>query len=71
MFAEHGRAPDAAVARWQERLTPFWKPLAGGCHLNRDIPALIRAGGFRIEEMDVGYLSRPRLLTYVYRGCAK
>ena len=71
LFAEHGRAPDAAVARWQERLTPFWKPLAGGCHLNRDIPALIRAGGFRIEEMDVGYLSRPRLLTYVYRGCAK
>ena len=71
LFAEHGCAPDAGVARWQDRLTPFWRPLAGGCHLNRDIPALIRAGGFRIEEMDAGYLSRPRLLTYVYRGWAR
>lgn len=70
LFAEHGRAPDAGVVRWQDRLTPLWRPLAGGCHLNRDIPALIRAGGFRIGEMDAGYLSRPRLLTYVYRGWA-
>jgi ubiquinone/menaquinone biosynthesis C-methylase UbiE len=70
-FGEHGRAPDAAVARWQDRLTPLWRPLAGGCHLNRDIPALIRAGGFRIAEMDAAYLSRPRLLTYVYRGWAR
>ena len=71
LFGEHGRAPDAAVARWQDWLTPLWRPLAGGCHLNRDIPALIRAGGFRIEEMDADYLSRPRILTYVYRGCAQ
>jgi len=71
LFGEHGRAPDAAVARWQDRLTPLWRPLAGGCHLNRDIPELIRTGGFRIEELGADYLSRPRILTYVYRGCAK
>ena len=71
LFGEHGRAPDAAVARWQDRLTPLWRPLAGGCHLNRDIPALIRAGGLRIEEWSAGYLSRPRLLPYVYRGWAR
>jgi SAM-dependent methyltransferase len=71
LFGEHGRAPEAGVARWQDRLTPLWRPLAGGCHLNRDIPALIRAGGFRIEELSAGYLSRPRLLTYVYRGSAR
>jgi ubiquinone/menaquinone biosynthesis C-methylase UbiE len=71
LFGEHGRAPDAAVARWQDWLTPLWRPLAGGCHLNRDIPALIRAGGFRIEEMGADYLSRPRILTYVYRGWAR
>jgi ubiquinone/menaquinone biosynthesis C-methylase UbiE len=71
LFAEHGRAPDAAVARWQDRLTPLWRPLAGGCHLNRDIPGLIRAGGFTIGELSAGYLSRPRLLTYVYKGWAR
>ena len=71
LFAEHGRAPDAGVVRWQDRLTPLWQPFAGGCHLNRDIPALIRAGGFRIGEMAAGYLSRPRPLTYVYRGWAR
>jgi ubiquinone/menaquinone biosynthesis C-methylase UbiE len=71
LFSEHGRAPEASVARWQDRLTPFWKPLAGGCHLNRDIPALIRAGGFRIEEMGAGYLTGPRPIAYVYRGWAR
>lgn len=70
LFGEHGRAPDAAVARWQDRLTPLWKPFAGGCHLNRDIPALIQTGGFTIGELNAGYLSRPRMLTYVYSGWA-
>ena len=37
---EHGKAPDAAVARWQDRLTPLWKRIAGGYHLNRKIGAL-------------------------------
>ena len=41
LFCEHGRAPDAGVARWQDRLQPLWGRLAGGCHLNRDIPALL------------------------------
>ncbi len=34
LFCEHGQAPDVGVHRWQDRLTPLWKPLAGGCHLN-------------------------------------
>jgi len=70
LFAEHGLAPDAAVARWQHRLTPMWKPFAGGCHLNRDIPALISAGGFDIKELHTGYLGSPRPMTWVYRGWA-
>ncbi len=69
-FCEHGRAPDAAVLRWQNRLTPVWKPLAGGCHLNRDIPALIAAGGFALGELEAGYLKGPKPMTYVYRGWA-
>lgn len=70
LFSEHGRAPDARVRLWQERLTPFWKPLAGGCHLNRDIPALLQAGGFHIRELHSGYLPGPRPLTWVWHGWA-
>ncbi|WP_439887400.1 class I SAM-dependent methyltransferase [Pseudomonas sp. MBLB4123] len=70
LFCEHGLAPDAAVARWQNRLTPYWKPLAGGCHLDRDIPALISAGGFRLGTLEARYLKGPRPMTYVYSGWA-
>jgi SAM-dependent methyltransferase len=69
LFCEHGVAPDASVARTQARLQPLWKKLAGGCHLNRDIPALLREGGFEVREMEAGYLPRaPRFAAYVYRG---
>ncbi|WP_028008982.1 class I SAM-dependent methyltransferase [Solimonas flava] len=70
LFCEHGLAPDAGVRRWQNGLTPVWKPLAGGCHLNRDIPALLAAGGFEITELQADYLPGPRPMTYVYRGVA-
>lgn len=70
LFSEHGRAPDEAVRRWQDRLTPIWKPLAGGCHLNRDIPALLAEGGFTIREMQRRYLKGPRPMTYVSTGQA-
>ena len=70
LFCEHGLAPDLPVVRWQRRLTPVWKPLAGGCHLDRDIPALIEAGGFHIRQLDTGYLKGPRPMTHVYRGWA-
>ena len=70
LFSEHGRAPDLPVLRWQNRLTPMWKPLAGGCHLNRDIPALLAAGGFQIEHIESSYLKGPRPMTWVSRGWA-
>lgn len=70
LFCEHGLAPDLPVVRWQKRLTPLWKPLAGGCHLDRDIPALILAGGFYIRQLETGYLKGPRPMTHVYRGWA-
>jgi ubiquinone/menaquinone biosynthesis C-methylase UbiE len=70
LFCEHGLAPDAAVRAWQRRLTPVWKPLAGGCHLDRDIPALLREGGFRIAQIETMYLPGPRPLTFNYLGTA-
>ena len=71
LFCEHGLAPDLTVERWQHRLTPFWKPIAGGCHLDCDIPALIRAGGFAIDELSEAYLPGPRPMSYVYSGVAQ
>ncbi|HEX5841950.1 MAG TPA: class I SAM-dependent methyltransferase [Pseudomonas sp.] len=69
-FCEHGMAPDPAVLRWQNRLTPLWKPLAGGCHLNRDIVALLTAGGFTIGQLHNRYLQGPKAMTYIYQGWA-
>ncbi len=56
LFCEHGAAPDESVRRWQDRLNPVWRPLAGGCNLNRPVPALIEAAGFRITRLDTMYL---------------
>jgi ubiquinone/menaquinone biosynthesis C-methylase UbiE len=71
LFAEHGRAPDDHVAQWQDRLTPVWKRVAGGCHLNRKIDDLIAAAGFRISELKTSYLPGPRPMTFTYQGTAE
>jgi ubiquinone/menaquinone biosynthesis C-methylase UbiE len=70
IFCEHGLAPDASVRRWQNRLTPTWSKLAGGCHLNRDIPDLLRQAGFQSPDIQTMYLPGPRPLTYNYWGTA-
>jgi len=70
LFLEHGTAPDANVRRWQDRITPWWKLGAGGCHLNRDMPRLIESAGFTINRLDQGYRPGPRFLTYLYSGAA-
>jgi ubiquinone/menaquinone biosynthesis C-methylase UbiE len=71
LFLEHGRAPDPGVATWQDRLTPAWKRVGGGCHLNRKMDALIEAAGFRITELKKCYLRGPRPLMYTYQGFAQ
>ena len=70
IFCEHGLAPDASVRRWQARLTPVWSKLAGGCHLDRDIPGLLREAGFRSADLQQMYLPGPRVLAYNYWGTA-
>jgi len=71
IFLEHGRAPDPAVGQWQDRLTPMWKRIGGGCHLNRKIDDIIEAAGFRISELKTSYLRGPRPMTYTYQGLAQ
>jgi ubiquinone/menaquinone biosynthesis C-methylase UbiE len=71
LFAEHGRAPEIGVARWQDRLTPIWKRVAGGCHLNRKPDDLMRSTGFRIESLETRYLKGPRPMGFVYSGNAR
>lgn len=70
LFVEHGRALDAGVARWQDRLTPLWKPVAGGCHLNRPIDTLIGRSGLAITELRCAYMRGPRPFTFMYEGSA-
>src|SRR6266545_5544653 len=71
LFVEHGRAPDAGVRWVQDRLTPAWRHLSGGCHLNRDIGGLIEAAGFHIERLDTGYMHRRNPLAFMYEGSAR
>ncbi len=72
IFAEHGRAPDENVRKWQNRINPLWKFLCGGCNLNRDIPDLLQQGGFSVTQMDTMYLpSTPRFAGFNYWGEAQ
>ena len=72
LFLEHGRAPDAAVARLQEWIEPVWKPLAGGCHLTRPIGSALRAAGFAVEPLGQAYLKKaPRVMGWMEWGVAR
>jgi ubiquinone/menaquinone biosynthesis C-methylase UbiE len=71
IFIEHGHAPDQSVAKWQNALTPLWKRIGGGCHLNRRPAYTIASSGFQIMELKTQYLPGPRPMTYTYQGVAK
>ncbi|NIB43360.1 class I SAM-dependent methyltransferase [Pseudomaricurvus alkylphenolicus] len=71
LFSEHGRAPDEAVRKWQNRINPLWMKMAGGCHLNRDIPKFLREGGFKLRDMETLYVpSTPKVAGFTYWGYA-
>jgi ubiquinone/menaquinone biosynthesis C-methylase UbiE len=71
IFCEHGEAPDEGVKRWQQRLTPLWKAIGGGCHLGRPIPGMIRDAGFRVDDMQTMYLpGTPHFAGFNYWGTA-
>ena len=69
LFSEHGKAPDESVRKWQARIQPVWGKFSGGCHLGRDIPAILKEAGFdaQVESM---YIPGPRIASYHYWGMA-
>jgi len=72
LFLEHGRAPDPDVAKWQDRIEPYWKPMAGGCHLTRPIGSAFRGAGFEVEPLGQGYLPKtPRFAGWNEWGVAR
>jgi ubiquinone/menaquinone biosynthesis C-methylase UbiE len=71
LFVEHGLSPDEGVRKWQNRLNPVWKKIAGGCHLNRPIGDLIQSAGFRISRLSQGYMQGPKPMTFMYEGAAR
>jgi len=70
LFIEHGLAPDESVRKTQNRVNPYWKRIAGGCNLNRDIPALMRQGGFQLNNLETMYLPGWKPATYNVWGSA-
>jgi hypothetical protein len=70
LLVEHGLALDEKVRTWQRRLTPAWKRLAGGCHLDRPIADLVESAGFRMKHLQTGYMPGPKPMTFMYEGVA-
>ncbi|MBW2274340.1 MAG: class I SAM-dependent methyltransferase [Deltaproteobacteria bacterium] len=71
VFCEHGAAPDAGVRRWQDRINPLWRRMAGGCNLNRPIPAALEEARFEIRSLETMYLpGSPRIAGFNYWGYA-
>jgi ubiquinone/menaquinone biosynthesis C-methylase UbiE len=69
-FVEHGLSPEPGVERWQHRLTPPWRRIAGGCHRDRKMDDLIRQAGFDLTDLHEEYAPGPRAMSYMYQGCA-
>jgi ubiquinone/menaquinone biosynthesis C-methylase UbiE len=71
LFAEHGAAPDAGVRKWQDRVNPVWKRVAGGCNVNREVPRTLEDAGFEIKELESMYLpGTPHFAGFNYWGYA-
>ena len=71
LFVEHGLAPDVGVRKWQNWLTPGWKRISGGCHLNRPIRTMIENAGFRFDRLESAYMPGPKPFAFIYEGSAQ
>ena len=71
LFCEHGKAPEKAVQKWQNIANPVWKRIGGGCHLNKDIPLLIKDNGFKINALKSMYIPGWKIASFNYWGTAE
>ena len=71
LLVEHGLAPEVRVQRWQNRLTPAWKRVSGGCHLNRPIRTMIEDAGFSFDRLETSYRPGPKPWAFIYEGSAR
>ena len=71
IFCEHGKVPDASIAKWQNRIDPVWSLLGGGCHLNREIPKIINENGLKLDILNEMYILGWKLASYNYWGTGK
>lgn len=69
-FLEHGLSDDPKVAARQRRFTPVQRRIAGGCHLDRDIGALVEASGLELRRLDTFTIEGPKSASFQYAGCA-
>lgn len=71
LFLEHGQSPDRSVRWWQDLLTPYWKQVGDGCHLNRPMGELIQSQSWSVPSLKTFYLPGvPKPFAYFYEGCA-
>lgn len=72
LFLEHGRAPDKGPEKWQRRIEPVWKHIAGGCHLHRPVSKLFEIHGYALAKNDGHYAPKtPRWLGWMEFGEAR
>ena len=71
IFCEHGQSPDENILNWQNRINPYWRKVAGGCNLNKNIPEILKQNKFQIENLETMYLtSTPKFFGFNYLGSA-
>jgi len=71
LFSEHGISDKSSTAKWQGRFNPFWKKIAGGCNLNRNVEELLESTGFKITQIEKKKMTGvPGVLGFNYRGIA-
>jgi len=71
LFCEHGLAPDENVVRWQNRINPLWRRLAGGCNLNRPVDSLLDSAGFACQDLQTMYIPGWKPACFNYWGTAR
>lgn len=72
LFIEHVGSEEASVLRWQQRIEPIWKLVAGGCCLTRDPRPLLAQAGLELESCTPGHLpNAPRFVSPMIRGVAR